>query len=340
MNTNTSISIVICTYNGAERIEKVLSCFNNQVNCEEIEWEIVVVDNNSSDNTYETVQKLSSEFGDRLKLVQETKQGLIHARIKGYQSSKYNVISYIDDDNYVANNWISNVYHVMNMNENIGASGGYNELYVDKGVDLPSWFEEFQNAYAIGGQSELSEAYVEHLWGSGLSIRRTILDILFTDSYSLLLNGRTGEGLSSGEDSEIVYAVKILNWKLFYTENLKLQHHINHNRFSFVYLEKLYKAFGASQVDIVPYMYYMKNNFSLHNSFKYSPIWQVVYMINSMKVIYYSLIYTLNIFNEKKKQYKLLIVFILAANKELYKRRDSYKEIFMHVKKLLKFKRK
>ncbi|MCK5535740.1 MAG: hypothetical protein KAI79_02885, partial [Bacteroidales bacterium] len=172
------------------------------------------------------------------------------------------------------------------------------------------------------------------------SIRRTILDILFTDSYSLLLDGRTGEGLSSGEDSEIVYAVKILNWKLFYTEKLKLQHHINHNRFSFVYLEKLYKAFGTSQVELVPYMYYMKNNFSFHNYFKYSPVWQVVYIINIAKVLYYSLRYTLTIFNEKKKQYKLLIVFILSANKELYKRRNSYKEIFIHIKKLLKFKRK
>jgi len=340
LNTNTSISIVICTYNGSDRIEKVLSCFKNQVDSDEIEWEIVVVDNNSSDNTYETVQNLSFEFGDRLKLVQETKQGLIHARIKGYQSSKYNIISYIDDDNYVANNWISNVYHTMNIHEDIGACGGYNELYLDKGVVVPDWFEEFQDAYAIGGQSELSEAYVEHLWGSGLSIRRTILDILFTDNYNLLLNGRTGKGLASGEDSEIVYAVKILNWKLFYTEKLKLQHHINHTRFSFVYLEKLYKAFGASQVDIVPYMYYMKNNFSLHNYLKYSPVWQVVYVINIMKVIYYSLMYTINIFNKKKNQYKLLIVFILSANQELYKRRDKYREIFIHVKNLLKFKRR
>ena len=339
MNTNISISIVICTYNGSERIEKVLSCFKNPINCEEIEWEIVVVDNNSSDNTYETVQKLSYEFGDRLKLVQETKQGLIHARIKGYQSSKYNVISYIDDDNYVANDWISNVYNVMSTNANIGATGGYNELYLDKDIVVPDWFKEFKDAYAVGGQSELAEDYVEHLWGSGLSIRRTILDILFTDSYSLLLDGRTGEGLSSGEDSEIVYAVKILNWKLFYTEKLKLQHHINHNRFSFVYLEKLYKAFGTSQVELVPYMYYMKNNFSFHNYFKYSPVWQVVYIINIAKVLYYSLRYTLTIFNEKKKQYKLLIVFILSANKELYKRRNSYKEIFIHIKKLLKFKR-
>ena len=338
-HNNTSISIVICTYNGADRIEKVLSCFKNQVNSEKIEWEIIVVDNNSTDHTYETVQNLSSEFGEKLKLVQERKQGLIHARIKGYQSSKYSVISYIDDDNYVSDSWISNVHRIMSTHTDVGACGGYNKLYLDKNTVLPNWFEQFQDAYALGGQDDLSESYVEHLWGSGLSIRRTILDILFTNNYSLLLHGRTGEGLASGEDSEIVYAIQIMNWKLFYDKKLKLQHHIGSHRFTFEYLKKLYHAFGTSQVDIVPYKSYLYTNSFFHNYLKYSQIWQVVYTINSLKIIYFSALYTVNLFSERKKQYTLFIIFILSANKALYKRRDDYKKIFLHIKSLLKFKR-
>lgn len=131
MHKHPSISIIICTYNGAARIEKVLSCFKKQKNTEHIDWEIIVVDNNSTDNTYEIVKNISSEFGKKLKLVQETKQGLIHARIKGYHASRCDVISYIDDDNYVADDWVFNVYDIMKTYPEVGACGGFNKLYID-----------------------------------------------------------------------------------------------------------------------------------------------------------------------------------------------------------------
>jgi glycosyltransferase involved in cell wall biosynthesis len=334
-----SISIVICTYNGAERIEKVLSCFKNQVNVEQIEWEIIVVDNNSADNTSEIVNNMSSKFNVSVQVVRELQQGLIYARIKGYQASKYNIISYVDDDNYVANDWIFNVYQTMNENCDVGASGGYNSLYSDYMNFIPLWFNDFKHAYAVGQQSDDEQGYVQHLWGSGLSIRRGILDILFSTKYDLILTGRKGEGLSSGEDSEISYATTILGWKLFYTDKLKLQHHLSSARFTLEYIEELYAAFGKASVYLVPYVKFTKSKLLCIDKVRYSSSWKVKYFHNIMKLYFYYFLYILFFFTKKSKKYKLMIIFVSASNKELKKLNNNYKDIFSYIYILKKYRR-
>lgn len=90
------ISVVLCTYNNAERLRITLQSFCQLNELEELDWELVTVDNNSTDNT-ETVIK---SFDDRLPIryVYEREQGLSRARNAGLDVAEGELIVFTDDD--------------------------------------------------------------------------------------------------------------------------------------------------------------------------------------------------------------------------------------------------
>src|SRR5690554_215100 len=120
------ISLVVCTYNGKRTIPLALKSILKQVDIEHINWELIIVNNNSTDDTVDTINQIIrfSKYSQNIKLVTEKQQGLLYARIRGYKEAKYNIISFIDDDNYIENKWIYKVYNIMLKDEAIGACGG------------------------------------------------------------------------------------------------------------------------------------------------------------------------------------------------------------------------
>jgi len=330
------ISIIVCTYNGMRTISLALKSILEQVNIGHINWELIIVNNNSTDGTVDIVKKfiLSSQHPQNIKLVTEKQQGLLYARIRGYKEAKYNIISFIDDDNYVENKWIYKVYNIMLKDEAIGACGGQGLLCNKKSINPSLWFSEFQDAYAVGKQSE-STGYVTHLWGAGLTIRKEILDVMFGNNYEMLLSGRIGQSLMSGEDSELSYGAQILGYKLYYDEKLTYYHDIDKSRMTLEYLEKLFKGFGKSNVYLRAYM---KQVLKYQNSktLNFSNKWYIVYLYNFAKNIYYSIKKSVS---SNKLRYEMQITFNSEFNKELLKNRARYKKLFIHVEKLNGYKR-
>ena len=90
------ISVVICTYNRAAYLEQTLATFFRQEHLDRVPHELIVVDNNSSDNTPEVVQAFSSHRA--LHYHFESKQGLSRARNRGVTESRGEIIAYLDDD--------------------------------------------------------------------------------------------------------------------------------------------------------------------------------------------------------------------------------------------------
>src|SRR5690349_6454715 len=96
------VSVVICSYNGAQRIPATLRHLAEQDAPGELPWEVVVVDNASTDGTAERAQVVWSDQSTvPLRLVSEPRPGLMHARERGLHESTYNVVTFVDDDNWV-----------------------------------------------------------------------------------------------------------------------------------------------------------------------------------------------------------------------------------------------
>src|SRR5204863_2687154 len=81
-------TVIVCTYNRAGNLPSCLGALTRQEGVEAIDWEVLVVDNNSSDDTPKTVERLSRELPIKVRYVRETQQGLNYARNCGVTSSR------------------------------------------------------------------------------------------------------------------------------------------------------------------------------------------------------------------------------------------------------------
>ncbi len=106
------ISIAIPAYNGATRLPKVLDKLLNQIGVEKLNWEIIIVDNNSSDNTSEIIQNYQKIYNIncRLRYFLEPKQGAAFARLRAVREARGELIAFLDDDNLPAPDWLAQAY--------------------------------------------------------------------------------------------------------------------------------------------------------------------------------------------------------------------------------------
>ena len=108
-NKNKSIllSVVIATFNGADHIERCLDSFTEQ-SISKDKFEVIVVDNNSTDNTIQIVSGYVNKHRNFV-LIEEKKQGVSYARNTGISSSSGKYICFIDDDAYADSDWLKNI---------------------------------------------------------------------------------------------------------------------------------------------------------------------------------------------------------------------------------------
>ena len=95
-------TIAICTYNGAQRIPRVLEHLCRQKQTHNINWEILIIDNNSQDNTAAIRRTIPTtmEATTALRYCFEPKQGLAYARRLAIKEARGEWIGFLDDDNW------------------------------------------------------------------------------------------------------------------------------------------------------------------------------------------------------------------------------------------------
>src|SRR5436305_10300761 len=104
------ISVIICCYNSAKRLPETLAHLARQNS--PIPWEVIVVDNASTDDTARVARECWPSETAPLRIVDEPKSGLIYARVSGLQASRYEWLSFVDDDNWVAPDWLQLVAEI------------------------------------------------------------------------------------------------------------------------------------------------------------------------------------------------------------------------------------
>lgn len=105
------VSVVLPTYNRCDVLGRAISALLNQED-DGLSYEVIVVDNNSTDATRQTVESYSSADG-RLRYAFEQRQGVAYARNSGIQLARADVIAFCDDDVCVARDWVGNVYRAL-----------------------------------------------------------------------------------------------------------------------------------------------------------------------------------------------------------------------------------
>lgn len=254
-NILLGVSLVICCHNSSLRLPKTIKHLNAQTVSADICWEVIVVDNASTDLTADVAKTyLDVCLKSRARIVNEPRIGLNNARNRGFEEAKYEFVSFIDDDNWVSQNWVQIVYEVMSQHSEIAVCGGYSEAVCE--IEPPQWFEAYKESYAVGPEKiEAGDITWTrgNVWGAGMTIRKSARHSLLEHGFHANLVGRTGCSLISGEDSELCFALKVAGWQIWYEPRLRLQHYLPANRLTWKYLRRLHRAFGVSSVGIDPY---------------------------------------------------------------------------------------
>jgi glycosyltransferase involved in cell wall biosynthesis len=118
-----SISVVVCTYNRSQSLAKTLDSLAASKLPEAVDWEVLVVDNNSSDQTRQVVEELCSRHGDRFRYVFEPRQGKSHALNTAIRESRGDILAFTDDDVTVEPTWLQNLTAALMDGQWAGAGG-------------------------------------------------------------------------------------------------------------------------------------------------------------------------------------------------------------------------
>ncbi len=126
MMTNTSnpdVSIVLCTYNRAHMLAECIESLMAQRSYGEFTFEIVVVDNRSTDNTAAIVAELASRSSVAIRYVLENQPGQVHARHRGFDEARGEWIANFDDDEVAEPDWLVEMLRLAR-NKNVLSVGG------------------------------------------------------------------------------------------------------------------------------------------------------------------------------------------------------------------------
>lgn len=100
-NKTARVSIVIPVYNEADQLDACLQAIVAQTN---EPYEVIVVDNNSTDTTVAVAERY-----DFVKVLCEPRQGVVHARNRGFNAARGDIIGRIDADTSLPSDWVSTV---------------------------------------------------------------------------------------------------------------------------------------------------------------------------------------------------------------------------------------
>jgi len=239
------VSVIVCCYNAAKRLEPTLTHLFSQRFSTPVNWEIIVVDNASTDETANVAYRLydQSETSIAFTVVFEPKPGLSFARECGFRNSRYDIALMVDDDNWLCENYVETIHTHFARNENLGMVGGLG--LPELSIQAPEWFSRYAYCYATGHQSETEKA--ELLYGAGLALRLSFLDHLRERGFTSILSDRVGNTLISGGDTELCMAFRMAGFELKYDRNITFKHQLPEGRLNWQYLKRLFYGFGVTK---------------------------------------------------------------------------------------------
>lgn len=191
-------SVIVCTYNRAHNLPRCLGALAGLRGVGHIAWEVLVVDNNSSDDTPGMVRRLTGELPIEIRYTHEPQQGLNYARNRGIRESRGRFFAYVDDDIAVSPDWLAALYENFAAND-ADAVGG--RIHLDPAVVLPKWIQDDETKGFLGFQDYGDEPFRmdgkrRYPYGGNMAFNRRVVDRI---GYFNPLLGRKGEGRKRSE---------------------------------------------------------------------------------------------------------------------------------------------
>ena len=242
-------TVAISTYNGENRLPEVLDCLKSQVNTEHFSWEIIVVDNNSTDRTAQIVLDYQSiwQLSYPLRYCVESQQGAGFARKRGIKEANAPLVGFLDDDNLPDPNWVAAAYAFSQEHPKTGAYGS--QIHGDFEVETPPNFQRIKAFFAITERGQMPILYEPKKKvlppSAGLVVRKEAWQNSVPSRS--ILNGRAGGSMLTSEDLEVLSYIQQAGWEIWYNPRMQMKHKIARRRLERDYLISFFRGIGLSR---------------------------------------------------------------------------------------------
>ena len=236
-------TIAICTYNRSALLPGLVDALRAQ-QCP-LGFEILAIDNNSSDATQDVLQQLAALPGAPLRWVREPRQGIVHARNRAIaETAASEYLVFIDDDELPGTGFINAALDALSR-EGAECVGG--RIAVDFTTHpRPHWLEDdvlgFLGALDYGSQPLWIETAATPLWSGNIAYRRTLferLSLRFDARYN-----RAGEGLGGGEDAAMFRTLLAAGTRMRYRPDMAITHRVDATKLRRRYFLRLHWLAG------------------------------------------------------------------------------------------------
>ena len=237
------ISIIICTYNREKYLELCLNALGKQ-NITSNLYEVLIIDNNSSDNT-KLIGKTFSSSKHNFFYFLEHHQGLSFARNRGIKEAKGNTLIFLDDDVIAPHNYLNNILLFQKENPQIKVFGGKTTPFFEE--EQPKWLSTYlMPLYAQINLGEGVKKMKNHQFpvGANMIFRRSV----FNENVFFNINlGRKGDSLEAGEEKQLFNELRQRKIYPYYSSQCEVKHLIPATRLNLQYVKKQALGIGKSE---------------------------------------------------------------------------------------------
>jgi glycosyltransferase involved in cell wall biosynthesis len=240
------LTVIICTYNRAQTISKALESVLASVLSPDVEWEVLVVDNNSKDNTRAAANEFCLRYPGRVRYLFESQQGLSNARNAGIREARGEIIAFTDDDVIVEPDWLQNLTTSLHDGTWAGAGGS---IRPPQDFTPPDWLTLGGGAMDSSGVLALFDVGTEPgelekaPYGANMAFRKDIFEKYGGFRPDL---GRCGDSLISNEDTEFGGRLMAAGERLRYEPSAVVYHPVPKERLSKKYFLAWWFAHGRA----------------------------------------------------------------------------------------------
>jgi glycosyltransferase involved in cell wall biosynthesis len=242
INTSSRVTVAVCSYNSATTLTGLVQALQNQ-SCS-IPVEILVVDNNSTDETRQLVNDLSAREGASLRYVFESNQGIPYARNRAIEESlESDYLAFIDADEMPEPGWLAAAVDAL-LNEDAVCVGGKIHVKLPTGQS-PVWLT--QQLMAFLGQLDHGEKsfWVKDrstpVWSGNVAYRTDLFStgMRFDDRYN-----RSGKGVGGGSDGIMFRQLLEQAVRIRYRPDMVINHLVEDEKLKRSYFIRLHYVAG------------------------------------------------------------------------------------------------
>ncbi|NJL88317.1 MAG: glycosyltransferase family 2 protein [Leptolyngbyaceae cyanobacterium SM1_1_3] len=287
------LTVAIRAYNSAPCLPEILRRLRLQQDTELLSWEVVIVDNNSTDDTPVIVGKFQKTWLETvpLRYCTEKKQGAVFARLRAVQEAQGVLIAFLDDDNLPGDRWVAAAFE---FGQAYPQAGAYGSRIIGKFETAPPpGFERIQSFLAIKERGSQPNQYRPEVLslpaGAGLVVRKQVwLDNVPKVQW---LQGPINQSLSAkGEDFEALMHIAQAGWEIWYSPTMLIEHWIPGWRLERQYLIELIRHTGLN-------VYYLRT-INVVGGWKKSAIALKLFLGSLRRIVIHLLSYRLAAFTD------------------------------------------